>query len=131
MQRLSQRRFAAQPVGRRTARTKGVYFTGLQGFTVSPSKAAMVSAAMLASGVSLAQDSGPQPVVVNSPQTYQLGHSPLNEPQSLARLPEAEPRHFTIPWGSGGFNVSAGLKGEYVDNVYLTEHQLKDDFIVI
>ena len=34
--------------------------------------------------------------------------------------PESLPR-YNIPWGSGGFNFSAGLRGAYVDNVFLTQ----------
>jgi hypothetical protein len=30
------------------------------------------------------------------------------------------PARYNIPWGSGDFNFSAGLRGVYVDNVFLT-----------
>jgi hypothetical protein len=38
---------------------------------------------------------------------------------------------YNISWGSGGFNLSAGLREVYVDNVYLTKTDARDDFITV
>src|ERR1051326_4346965 len=38
---------------------------------------------------------------------------------------------YNIPWGSGGLNLSAGLRGIYVDNVFLTHSATRDDFIFV
>jgi hypothetical protein len=89
------------------------------------------SAFLLGDGTCLAQDSGKSPPTVHSPESYQLGHSPLNEPATLAVANEAVPARYFIPLGSGGINLNAGLKTEYVDNVYLTEDNTKDDLIII
>ena len=37
---------------------------------------------------------------------------------------------YSIPWGSGGFNLSVGLQALYVDNVFLSHTQEEDDFIL-
>ncbi len=41
------------------------------------------------------------------------------------------PPRYNLPLGSGGINFSAGLRGVYVDNVFLTRHGARDDFVVI
>jgi hypothetical protein len=89
------------------------------------------SAVVLLAGTCIAQDVETFPMVGHSAETYQLGHSPLDEPAALAKINEAAPSHFAIPVGSGGFNFNAGLKTEYVDNVYLNQSNAKDDFILI
>lgn len=78
-----------------------------------------------------AQEEASPPPVTHSAETYQLGHSPLNEPAALAKIPEAEPAHFLIPVGTGGLNFDAGLKLVYVDNVFLTKDQPSADFVLV
>ncbi len=41
------------------------------------------------------------------------------------------PKRYNIPLGSGGVNLSTGLKGLYVDNVYLSHTSERDDFVII
>ena len=115
---------------RRKARTRGS--RGQQLRPVPKSDNTLLTSAILlvAGSACLGQELGQSPVV-NSPETYQLGHSPLNEPAALARSSQPAPPRYFIPLGNGGLNLSAGLKGEYVDNVYLTEHGAKNDFIII
>jgi hypothetical protein len=38
---------------------------------------------------------------------------------------------YNIPWGTGGINFSAGVRGMYVDNVFLTRTGARDDFILV
>jgi hypothetical protein len=85
----------------------------------------------LLAATATAQDLSSTNIVLNSPETYQLGHSPLNEPAGRAKTAESAPSSFAIPVGSGGFNFNAGLKMEYVDNVYLTQDNRSDDFILV
>jgi len=40
-------------------------------------------------------------------------------------------KRYNIPWGSGGVNLTAGLRGMYVDNVFLSHSDTRDDFVVI
>lgn len=89
------------------------------------------SAILLLAGASLAQDIESTNIVFNTPETYQLGHSPLNEPSSLAKRPEGAPPYFAIPLGSGGLNFNVGLKAEYIDNIFLTIDNRRDDFILV
>lgn len=96
-----------------------------------PAGATLVSAVLLSAGLTPAQDLESTNIVFNSPETYQLGHSPLNEPAALAKRPEGAPPFYAIPLGSGGFNFNAGLKGEYVDNIFLSHDNRKDDFILV
>ena len=77
------------------------------------------------------QDSGLQPMVGNSAVNYELGQSPLGVAAAAARVKAAAPTHFAIPLGSGGFNLDAGIKTEYIDNVFLSHSNAKDDFIVV
>jgi hypothetical protein len=49
------------------------------------------------------------------------------EAQAKAGVPE----RYNISLGRGGITLSAGLEGLYVDNVFLTEHDLRDDFILV
>jgi hypothetical protein len=51
-------------------------------------------------------------------------------PPEVEMEPENLP-HYNIPLGSGGINFSAGLRGVYVDNVYLTENGARNDFILV
>src|SRR5215472_6856659 len=45
--------------------------------------------------------------------------------------PAASPaKGYSIPWGSGGFNISVGLQALYVDNVFLSQTQPEDDFVL-
>lgn len=64
-------------------------------------------------------------------QNYQLGQSPLGVAAASAKVKAAAPERYTIALGSGGLNFDAGLKTEYVDNVYLTDSNIKDDFILV
>jgi len=54
--------------------------------------------------------------------------------QQLETVPqvvvEDRPR-YNIPWGRGGLNLSAGLRGVYVDNVFLTDTGGRNDFILV
>ncbi len=43
---------------------------------------------------------------------------------------QSEGRHYNIPWGSGGVNLSLGLRGTYVDNVFLSSTGKRDDFVL-
>jgi len=90
-----------------------------------------VSATLGLSSAARAQEATSPPPVALSAETYQLGHSPLNEPAALAKIPEAEPAHFLIPVGTGGLNFDAGLKLVYVDNVFLTQNHPSDDFVIV
>jgi len=46
--------------------------------------------------------------------------------------PEEHPRRrYNIPLGSGGINISAGMKSVYVDNVFLTQSGARDDFVLV
>ena len=57
--------------------------------------------------------------------------SPSEEtPMEPQTSPDSVPR-YNIPWGSGGVNLSAGVRGVYVDNVYLTQTGALDDFILV
>ncbi|HVV70018.1 MAG TPA: hypothetical protein VHI52_00575, partial [Verrucomicrobiae bacterium] len=38
---------------------------------------------------------------------------------------------YNIPWGSGGVNLSAGLRGIYVDNVFLAHTGTHDDYVFV
>lgn len=58
---------------------------------------------------------------------YSLGDKTAPQTETA---PESPPR-YNIPWGSGGLNFSAGLRGVYVDNVYLTQTGARDDFILV
>ena len=40
-------------------------------------------------------------------------------------------QRYNLPWGRGGLNLSAGLRGVYVDNVFLTQTGARDDFILV
>jgi hypothetical protein len=91
----------------------------------------LVASVLMLAGTSVGQDLGYSSTVGHSVESYQLGHSPLNEPAALGKLDETAPLHYAIPVGSGGFNFNAGLKLEYVDNVFLTHSNTKDDFIVV
>jgi hypothetical protein len=93
--------------------------------------ALVTSALLLLVGTSMAQDMGYTSMVGHTAESYQLGHSPLDEPAALAKINEVAPSRFAIPVGSGGFNFNAGLKMEYVDNVYITHSNAKDDFILV
>lgn len=90
-----------------------------------------VAAVLLLAASARGQELDASPPIVHSPESYQLGHSPLNQPAAVAQTEMPVSPHFLIPVGSGGFNVSTGLKTEYVDNVYLTHTDTKDDFILI
>jgi len=50
--------------------------------------------------------------------------------QEFEALAPPMPR-YNIPWGSGGLNLSAGLRGLYVDNVFLTHSATRDDFVLV
>jgi hypothetical protein len=92
----------------------------------------VATAVFILAGVSQAQDvSIPPTMVGHSPETYQLGHSPLDEPAALAKTDRSAPSRYFIPIGSGGLNLNAGLKTEYVDNVFLTKDNRADDFILV
>jgi len=40
-------------------------------------------------------------------------------------------KRYNLPLANGGFNFSAGLRGVYVDNVFLTETGQREDYIVV
>jgi hypothetical protein len=86
---------------------------------------------LLAVTVGVAQDIGSHPMVDTPVENYQLGQSPLSEAFARVKAKETAPSHFLVPIGSGGLNLSAGLKTEYIDNVFLTESNAKDDFILV
>lgn len=90
-----------------------------------------LAAAMLTGVACQAQEEPTQPPIVHSAETYQLGHSPLNEPAAVAKEEQPVPVHFLVPLGAGGLNFSAGLKAVYVDNVFLTKDDTRDDFILV
>jgi hypothetical protein len=60
----------------------------------------------------------------------EIGSSALDQATNETKAQAAQYNRYPLRLGSAGFTVSAGLMGEYVDNVYLTEHNLKDDFII-
>ena len=62
--------------------------------------------------------SGVQLEAICRAQTFEAQKAEV-APETEA-APESPPR-YNIPWGSGGFNFSAGLRGAYVDNVFLTQ----------
>jgi hypothetical protein len=107
--------------------------TGLEQTLLAFADGALVySALVLVAGTSIAQDNvGPQPMLGNSPESYQLGHLPPSEPATPANANPAAPSRFAVPLGSGGLNFNAGLKTEYIDNVFLTKNSPSDDFILI
>ena len=72
--------------------------------------------------------SGVQPAAICRAQTFEAQKDEVSPEMEAA--PENLPR-YNIPWGSGGFNLSAGLRGVYVDNVYLTQTGARDDFILV
>ena len=100
---------------------------------MSKPRAIVLCGAVLACScrIAQAQDLEPTNIVFNTPETYQLGHSPLNEPSARNKIRENAPSSFAVPMGAGGLNFSAGLKTEYVDNVFLTHDNTKDDFIIV
>ena len=55
---------------------------------------------------------------------------PMYEPVPKPEPAQSPATGYSIPWGSGGFNLSAGLQGLYVDNVFLSHTQEKDDFVL-
>ena len=57
---------------------------------------------------------------------WQTGEVAPEPPATLAK----ESR-YSIPWGSGGMNLSAGISEVYVDNVFLTHTGARDDFILV
>lgn len=95
---------------------------------------------LLVAAASLAQDAtpppmapyaGPLPMAGYSAENYQLGQSPLSVAAAAAKVQATAPTHFAIPLGSGGLNFDAGLKAEYIDNVFLTHDNRKDDIILV
>jgi hypothetical protein len=67
-----------------------------------------------------------QYVAISRGQESQTGEAATEPPANVAGL-----SRYNIPWGSGGINFSAGLRGVYVDNVYLTHSGARDDFILV
>ena len=59
-------------------------------------------------------------------QEPQTGEAATEPPVTVAGA-----SRYNIPWGSGGINFSAGLQAQYVDNVYLTHTDKRDDFILV
>lgn len=56
----------------------------------------------------------------------------FTEEMTTESTPNAPPlKRYNIPWGSGGVNLSAGLRGVYVDNVFLTHTGTSDDFVIV
>ncbi len=49
------------------------------------------------------------------------------EPEAI---PESRQR-YNLPLGSGGVNFNVGLRGIYVDNVFLTQTGARDDFVLV
>jgi hypothetical protein len=72
--------------------------------------------------------SGVQLEAICRAQTFEAQKNEVTAETEAA--PESPPR-YNIPWGSGGFNFSAGLRGVYVDNVFLTQTGARDDFILV
>jgi hypothetical protein len=72
--------------------------------------------------------SGVQMEAICRAQTFEAQKAEV-APETEA-APESPPR-YNIPWGSGGFNFNAGLRGVYVDNVFLTQTGARDDFILM
>lgn len=70
-------------------------------------------------------------VAISRAQVAQIDEATNAPPATETPATVALANHYDIPWGSGGFNFSAGLRGVYVDNVYLTQNGARDDFIVI
>jgi hypothetical protein len=57
---------------------------------------------------------------------------PLTEEMTTETQPTAPTlKRYNIPWGSGGVNLSLGFRGMYVDNVFLTHTDTRDDFVLI
>ncbi len=56
--------------------------------------------------------------------------TPTQEEAEPPVVVETRPR-YNVPWGRGGLNFNAGLRGVYVDNVYLTYTGARDDFILV
>jgi hypothetical protein len=60
-----------------------------------------------------------------------LQNPPTNENVTVSEPIVQSPKRYNIPLGNGGFNFSAGLRGVYVDNVYLAHTGARDDFILV
>ena len=59
------------------------------------------------------------------PQTF------MQETEEQPSPNAPKPVRYNIPWGSGGLNLSAGFRSLYVDNVFLTHKDTRDDFVLI
>ncbi len=53
------------------------------------------------------------------------------EEAAANRARAALSRRYNIRWGSGGLSLQAGVRGEYVDNVFLSYADKRDDFILV
>ncbi|HEV2394724.1 MAG TPA: hypothetical protein VG146_20425 [Verrucomicrobiae bacterium] len=60
----------------------------------------------------------------------QEGQSVASEAAAEAQAQAGVPSRYNIRLGGGGINLSAGAQGIYVDNVYLTHENARDDFIL-
>lgn len=58
-------------------------------------------------------------------------HSIASEAAALAQAQEGVPERYNIPLGAGGLDFSGHLQGVYVDNVYLSHSDRREDFILI
>ncbi len=73
----------------------------------------------LSSSTVLAQETAPPPP------------PPAQEEMEVPPAVEDTRQRYMLPWGRGGLNFNAGLRGVYVDNVYLTSTDTRDDFILV
>jgi hypothetical protein len=67
------------------------------------------------------------PTTAQEAQQYPPPDQEEMEPQSV--LESAQ--RYNLPWGTGGLNLSAGLRGVYVDNVFLTQTGARNDFVLV
>jgi len=74
--------------------------------------------------------------MVTAPQLRAQEPAVSTEPSTEEMTTESEPnaptpKRYNIPWGSGGVNLSLGFRGVYVDNVFLTHTDTRDDYVLI
>ena len=88
-------------------------------FTVRSHRSACLLAAILLLS--------PLPVLAQEAIQYPPPDQEETEPQAVVESPQ----RYNLPVGSGGVNFSAGLRGVYVDNVFLTHTGARDDFVLV
>jgi len=64
-------------------------------------------------------------VAIRRGQGRQTGEAATEAPATVTRV-----NLYNIPWGSGGVNFSAGLRGLHLDDLFLTHTGARDDFIL-